>query len=129
MKHGKRALVLATAAMMTLSVSACSSGGGQGAASEINLWIPTDSSGSTGKYVDAYNEAHPETKVVLREIPFANYDSALNQAFNAKTGPDLGVDQRDELPDLRIAWISRAHHRGCGRGRHAGCQQLLPEPL
>lgn len=51
--------------------------------------MTTDSSGAMKAYVDDYNKQHPDSKVNLREIPFAGYDAALNQAFSTKTGPDL----------------------------------------
>jgi multiple sugar transport system substrate-binding protein len=83
-----RKLLPATAGViaLALALSGCGSGSGS-AAHEVNFWAVTND--TLKGYVDSYNAGHADAKVKLREIPFANYDSALNQAFSAKSGPDV----------------------------------------
>lgn len=82
--------VACAAALAALAVAGCSSGGSAGSTT-INFWASGDGKGtdSLSKYVASYTAGSKDAPVKLREIPFANYDSALNQAFNAKNGPDV----------------------------------------
>jgi ABC-type glycerol-3-phosphate transport system substrate-binding protein len=85
----RRLLLSAVGAIaLALSLAGCGSGSGSsGSATEINFWAVEND--TLKAYVDSFNTSHPNEKVNLRLIPFANYDSALNQAFSAKSGPDL----------------------------------------
>jgi multiple sugar transport system substrate-binding protein len=76
------------AALSALPLAACSSSGSGGGSSSLSLWSSGDGKDGLAKYVKAYTSADKGV-VKSREIPFANYDSALNQAFNAKSGPDV----------------------------------------
>src|SRR4051794_12079103 len=86
----KKLLGAITALTAGLALSACGSGAGSGSgsATEVNFWA-VEGNDNLKPYVDAYNKSHPNGRVKLREIPFANFDTALNQAFSAGSGPDL----------------------------------------
>jgi len=85
-----RRLLLGAVSAVALAVATtgCGSGSGSsGSPTEISFWgVDND---TLKAYVTSYNASHPDAKVNLRLIPFANYDAALNQAFSAKSGPDL----------------------------------------
>jgi ABC-type glycerol-3-phosphate transport system substrate-binding protein len=85
----RRTLLRAFCAVsLAVATTACgSSSGSGGSPTEISLWAVENK--TLKGYVDSYNSSHPNEKVKLREIQFANYDAALNQAFSAKSGPDL----------------------------------------
>ncbi len=68
-------------------LSGCSSSASS-SPKELSLWAVSGTP-TLKPYIDGYNKTHPNGQVKLREIPFANYDAALNQAFNARSGPDL----------------------------------------
>lgn len=72
----------------SVALAGCGSSSGSSSPKELSLWAVTGTP-TLKPYIDAYNAAHPNGRVKLREIPFANYDAALNQAFQAKNGPDL----------------------------------------
>ncbi len=74
-------------ASAALVLSGCGSSGSSSSPKEINFWT-VEGTDSLKPYINSYNAAHPNGRVKVREIPFANYDAALNQAFQAKNGPD-----------------------------------------
>jgi len=76
--------VVTTTALM---LGGCSSGSSS-SPNEVNLWVVSGTA-TLKPYIDKYNKSHTEGRVKLRQIPFSNYDTVLNQAFQAKNGPDL----------------------------------------
>jgi multiple sugar transport system substrate-binding protein len=87
----KTIAALAIAGVAAFGLAGCSpSSSSSDAATSITLWASGDNSGkdNLAKFVKAYNKGHKD-QVTLKETPFANYDSVLNQAFNAKSGPDV----------------------------------------
>src|SRR5262245_60330605 len=76
-------------AAATLALGGCgSSGSSSSKPGELNLWVVSGTD-TMKAYVDSFNASHTDIKVKLRQIEFTNYDTVLNQAFQAKNGPDL----------------------------------------
>lgn len=69
------------------SLAGCASDSGEDS-SALDFWRASDSDGLPD-YIESFNESSTDATVTLRELPFANYDAALNQAFNAQSGPDI----------------------------------------
>lgn len=84
----KKLWAVVAAASAVIAVGGCGSGTSSGSDNTINFWASAGND-NLKPYVDSFNASHPNVKVVLREIPFAGYDTALNQAFSAKNGPDV----------------------------------------
>lgn len=83
-----RRLLLSAVSAVVLAgaMTGCGSSSG-GSPNAISFWAVEND--TLKAYVNSYNSSHPDAKVNLRLIPFANYDAALNQAFSAKSGPDV----------------------------------------
>lgn len=95
MYRSKRIAAVGVGFALLAAMAGCSSN--DSASKEISLWSLTDN-GAMKAYVDDYNKAHPGTTVTLRQIPFANYDNTLQQAFSAGSGPDLAQINGTSFP-------------------------------
>ena len=97
-KLRRTAGLIGTAMAATLALSGCGSGPAASAdATTLSLWVPAGTD-TIAPYVEAFNASHPDTKVTLREIPFAQYDTALGQAFSVGQGPDLAQINGTSMP-------------------------------
>lgn len=102
MRTLKKIGAAALAAALAVSMAACgsSSSGTAAATKDLSVWIPSDDSGRVAAYIDSFNKSHPGYNVTLRQIPFANYDNALGQAFSAGTGPDIAQINGTTFPSF-----------------------------
>ncbi|MET3805985.1 multiple sugar transport system substrate-binding protein [Nakamurella sp. UYEF19] len=102
MRNIRKIGVAAMAAAMVLTVASCSSSSSGSAApsKELSVWIPSDDSGRVAAYIAAFNTSHPGYTVTLRQIPFAQYDNALGQAFRAGQGPDIAQINGTTFPSF-----------------------------
>ena len=97
-KLRRTAGLIGTAMAATLALSGCGSGPAASAdATTLSLWVPAGTD-TIAPYVQAFNSSHPDMKVTLREIPFAQYDTALGQAFSVGQGPDLAQINGTSMP-------------------------------
>lgn len=86
----------------SLALSACGSddsGSSEGGTTELSLWVPAGTD-TIAPYVEEFNQANPEYEVTLREIPFAQYDTALGQAFSSGQGPDIAQINGTSMPSF-----------------------------
>jgi multiple sugar transport system substrate-binding protein len=89
-----RAGLLGAAALIGITLTACSSSGPSGSTSSgptnITIWSCTGCWGTNFPSVlHQFEGAHPNVKISTRTIPFANYDNTLAQAFASGSGPDV----------------------------------------
>ena len=99
-KSRKLAVIVGATLTATLALAGCSAGAStSGGAKTLSLWVPAGTP-TVAPYVASFNKSHPQYKVTLREIPFANYDNALGQAFSAGQGPDLAQINGTSMPSF-----------------------------
>lgn len=83
---------------LVIPLAACTSGSSNsGSSKTLSVWVPAGTP-TIAPFVASFNKSHPQYKVTLRQIPFANYDTAEGQAFSAGQGPDLAQINGTTMP-------------------------------
>ena len=110
--RNRRVLTLATAAVLAVGVSACSSGkssSGTGPAAEPSQsgpvsmefwgWAPI-----YGKIVDQWNAAHPNVKVTFKKVPSGGKGgyAQITDAITAGKGPCLAQIEYGVIPSMLV---------------------------
>jgi multiple sugar transport system substrate-binding protein len=99
-KNRKIAAIVSVAVGTALALAGCSSGTSAPAASKtLSLWVPAGTP-TIAPFVASFNKSHPQYKVTLRQIPFADFDTAEGQAFSAGQGPDLAQINGTTMPSF-----------------------------
>jgi multiple sugar transport system substrate-binding protein len=89
----RRAARLALAAQLCLMARSA-----RAAPTEITYWSWNDDS----KFVEKFNQTHPEIRVKFEKVPSANYEAKLLAAVKAGAGPDVMMEQYQFLPTVLV---------------------------
>lgn len=85
---------LATLAVVGLTLSGCSSGGGS-SSGKVTITYATSAEAAVFKQgekplIAAFEKANPDITVKVEQIPLANYNTKLTTEFRGGQGPDVG---------------------------------------
>jgi multiple sugar transport system substrate-binding protein len=64
----------------------------------LEFWGVFDERGSFAKAIEAFQQVHPEIKINYRSFPYADYETAVVNAFAAGKGPDIWMIHNTWLP-------------------------------
>lgn len=103
-RTSRRFQLLAAALLMVLGVAACSGSkssdqAGGSTSKTVNWWGWAPGKALADTYIAAFSKAHPDVKVVYKEVPYAEYVNALRLGLQADSGPDVFALQPGEITD------------------------------
>lgn len=101
-RHTKTARLLAATAtcLLLFTTGACGGAGKGGSTSKtLNWWGWAPGKQLADTYLAGFKKAHPDIKVIYKEIPYDDYVNALRLGLRSKSGPDVFALQPGEITD------------------------------